>query len=66
MQAPISTDEVEQGLRLMKEFRKIKNSALREQIIAFVSECETKTELSTTQIVDIAKKSIVQGTSCKG
>jgi hypothetical protein len=50
MDTPDNNEVTDQNLRLIKAFSKIESSTIREQIIAFVSECESKGNVSSPQL----------------
>jgi hypothetical protein len=66
MDTPGNAEEIEQGLRLMRVFREIKSATVREQIIAFISECGNQGMVSSPQMVDDDAEAFLQSTNADG
>jgi len=63
MDAPGNAEEIEQGLRLLRIFRNIRSSTTREQIIAFVAECENHDIVSSPPLAESNSQAIVRGSA---
>jgi hypothetical protein len=66
MDTPGNAEEIDQGLRLMRVFREIKSATVREQIIAFVSECGNRTMVSSPHLADEEADGFLQDTNADG